>query len=135
MTEVVQLSDYRRVTTRRPGKRVKKKSTRPQNALSSADRAELDERINKVAARFDDEWLVKNTIRQGIRNNCGVARYYHITPSQMTSYINELHDLDYKAYVFQKLRFVLSNWRSKNVEKIFVDCGYDIDRFIERVIE
>lgn len=75
MTEVVQLSDYRRVTTHRPRKRVKKKTTRPQNALSSADRAELDERINKVAARFDDEWLVKDTIRQDIRKSCGVARY------------------------------------------------------------
>lgn len=135
MTEVVQISDYKRVTTRQSGKRVKKKSTRPQNALSSADRAELDERINKVAARFDDEWLVKKTIRQDIRKSCGVARYYHITPSQMTSYINDFRDLDYMAYVFQKLRFVLSNWHSKNVEKIFVDCDYDIDRFIERVIE
>ncbi|MEW8481933.1 MAG: hypothetical protein AB2669_13625 [Candidatus Thiodiazotropha endolucinida] len=135
MTEVVQLSDYRCVTTRRLSKRVKKKSTRPQNALSSADRAELDARINEVAARFDNEWLIKDSIRKGIRKSCGVARYYHITPSQMTSYINELHDLNHKAYVFQKLRYVLLNWRSKSVEKIFVDCGYDIDKFIERVIE
>ncbi|MEW7986483.1 MAG: hypothetical protein AB2797_14405 [Candidatus Thiodiazotropha sp.] len=135
MTEVIQLTDYRRVTTRRPGKRVKKKSTRPQNALSSVDRAELDARINEVAARFDNEWLIKDSIRKGIRKGCGVSRYYHVTPSQMTSYINELHDLNHKAYVFQKLRFVLLNWCSKTIEKIFMDCGYDIDRFIERIIE
>lgn len=135
MTEVIQLSDYRRVTTRRAGKRVKKKPTCPQNALSSADRAELDARINSITNRFKHPWPVKNAIRQGIRKNCGVKRYYHITPSQMTSYIDELHALDYKAYVFSKLQYVFSYWPTKHLEKVFIDCDYDIDRFIGRVVE
>ncbi|MFC1337284.1 MAG: hypothetical protein G8D81_20485 [gamma proteobacterium symbiont of Clathrolucina costata] len=135
MTEVIQLSDYRRVTTRRPGKRVKKKSTRPQNALSSADRAELDGRIKAITRRFRYPGLAKTHITRDIRESCGVGRYYHITPSQMTSYITELDSMEHRAYVFARLSYVFNTWDNRNLEKVFIDCDFDIDRFIDRVVE
>lgn len=135
MTEVVQLSDYRRVSTRRSSKRAKKKSTRPQNALSSADRAELDERIKSVTRRFKYPGLAKQHITRDIRESCGVGRYYHITASQMTSYIDELDSMAHRAYVFARVLWVFQSWNSGNLEKVFIDCDMDIDRFIERIIE
>ncbi|MEW8348252.1 MAG: hypothetical protein AB2687_08065 [Candidatus Thiodiazotropha taylori] len=135
MTEVIQLSDFRRGIVRQKSKPAKKNTSRPQNAISKADKAELDERINKVVRRFTNRWIVKDTIRRDIRQSCGVSRYYHITPSQMSSYINEIDNLDYKAYVFQKLRYVLDRWDERTLEKLFIDCEFDLDRFIDRVVE
>ncbi|MCU7863657.1 MAG: hypothetical protein KZQ92_06735 [Candidatus Thiodiazotropha sp. (ex Lucinoma borealis)] len=135
MTEVVQLSDYRRVTTHRQGKQVKRKTTRPQNALSSADRAELDERIKSITRRLKNPGLAKQHITRNIRESCGVGRYFHITASQMTSYINELDSMEHRAYVFARVRWVFQTWDNRNLEKVFIDCDMDIDRFIERVIE
>ncbi|MCG7923061.1 MAG: hypothetical protein N0C81_03195 [Candidatus Thiodiazotropha lotti] len=135
MTEVIQLSDFRCGVVRQKSKPTKKNTTRPQNAISKADKAELDERINKVVRRFTDKWTVKDMIRRDIRKSCGVSRYYHITPSQMSSYINEIDNLDYKAYVFQKLRYVLDRWDERTLEKLFIDCEFDLDRFIDRVVE
>ncbi|MEW8439701.1 MAG: hypothetical protein AB2689_16255 [Candidatus Thiodiazotropha taylori] len=135
MTEVIQLSDFRRGVVRQKSKPAKKNTSRPQNAISKADKAELDERINKVVRRFTNRWIVKDTIRRDIRQSCGVSRYYHITPSQMSSYINEIDNLDYKAYVFQKLRYVLDRWDERTLEKLFIDCEFDLDRFIDRVVE
>lgn len=85
--------------------------------------------------RFTNKWTVKDAIRRDIRQSCGVSRYYHITPSQMSSYINEIVNLDYKAYVFQKLRYVLDRWDERTLEKLFIDCEFDLDRFIDRVVE
>ncbi|MCG8085504.1 MAG: hypothetical protein JAZ13_07280 [Candidatus Thiodiazotropha taylori] len=135
MTEVIQLSDFRRGVVRQKSKPAKRNTSRPQNAISKADKAELDERINKVVRRFTNKWTVKDTIRRDIRKSCGVSRYYHITPSQMSSYINEIDNLDYKAYVFQKLRYVLDRWDERTLEKLFIDCEFDLDRFIDRVVE
>lgn len=135
MTEVIQLSDFRSGIVRQKSKPAKKNTSRPQNAISKADKAELDERINKVVRRFTNKWTVKDAIRRDIRQSCGVSRYCHITPSQMSSYINEIVNLDYKAYVFQKLRYVLDRWDERTLEKLFIDCEFDLDRFIDRVVE
>ncbi|MEW8548576.1 MAG: hypothetical protein AB2693_34170 [Candidatus Thiodiazotropha sp.] len=132
MTQIIQLGDHRQAPKKRP---TKKKSSRPQNALSSAERAELDERIHSVACRFEHQWQIKKTIRDDIRKSCGVSRYYHITPSQMTGYIVELNDMEHKAYVFTRLRSVFNDWHDKNIEKVFIECELDLDSFIERVTQ
>ncbi|MCG8016306.1 MAG: hypothetical protein JAY97_08830 [Candidatus Thiodiazotropha sp. 'RUGA'] len=135
MTEVIQLSDFRCGSARQRIKPAKKKTSRPQNAISKADKAELDERIKAITRRFRHPELAKQNITRDIRESCGVGRYYHITPSQMTSYISELDSKEYKAYVFARLRYVFSNWSDGNLETVFVDCDFDIDRFIDRVVD
>ncbi|MCG7932138.1 MAG: hypothetical protein N0E44_19070 [Candidatus Thiodiazotropha lotti] len=135
MTEVIQLSDFRCGVVRQKSKPTKKNTTRPQNAISKADKAELDERIKAITRRFKYPGLAKQHITHDIRKSCGVGRYYHITPSQMTSYIEELDSKEYKAYVFARLRYVLSSWDDSNLETVFIDCDFDIDRFIDRVVE
>ncbi|MBT3038810.1 MAG: hypothetical protein KME37_07680 [Candidatus Thiodiazotropha sp. (ex Codakia orbicularis)] len=132
MSQIIQFGEHTQAPKAKPTKR---KASRPQNAISSADRAELDERMNRVASRFYNEWMIKKAIRDDIRESCGVGRYYHITPSQMTSYIEELKYMDHKAYVFARLRYTFEKWDSKNIEKVFIDCDLDIDRFIERIIQ
>ncbi|MCU7870357.1 MAG: hypothetical protein KZQ98_17810 [Candidatus Thiodiazotropha sp. (ex Lucinoma borealis)] len=116
-------------------KPAKHKSSKPQNALSSADRSELDERIKSVTRRFKYPVLAKQRITHDIRESCGVSRYYHITPSQMTSYINELDSKEHRAYVFAQVRYVFNSWDNRNLEKVFIDCDMDMDRFIDRVVE
>lgn len=130
MSQIIQFGER----TQAP-KPTKHKASRPQNAISSADRAELDERINSIAGYFRHEWLIKKKIRRDIRESCGVSRYYHITPSQMTSYIDEFNNMGHKSYVFARVRRAFGKWDSKNLEKVFIDCDLDIDRFIERIIQ
>ncbi|MEW8042491.1 MAG: hypothetical protein AB2800_20080 [Candidatus Thiodiazotropha endolucinida] len=132
MTQIIQFNERNQAPKKRPAK---KKASRPQNALSSADRAELDERINSIARRFKHQWQIKKAIRDDIRKSCGVGRYYHMTPSQMTSYIDELNATGYRAYVFARVCHAFEMWDSKNLEKVFIDCDLDIDRFIERIIQ
>ncbi|MEW8070683.1 MAG: hypothetical protein AB2826_09680 [Candidatus Thiodiazotropha sp.] len=132
MTQIIQFGEHTQAPKAKPTKR---KASRPQNALSSADRAELDERINSIARRFKHQWQIKKAIRDDIRKSCGVGRYYHMTPSQMTSYIDELNAMGHRAYVFARVCHAFEMWDSKNLEKVFIDCDLDIDRFIERIIQ
>ncbi|MEW8551092.1 MAG: hypothetical protein AB2533_11595 [Candidatus Thiodiazotropha endolucinida] len=132
MSQVIQFGEHTQAPKPKPTKR---KVSRPQNAISSADRAELDEKINRVASHFRHPWPIKNAIRRDIRESCGVSRYYHITPGQMTSYIDEINDIGYKAYIFARVRQAFKRWEDENLEKVFLDCDLDIDRFIERIVQ
>ncbi|MBT3011223.1 MAG: hypothetical protein KME41_05795 [Candidatus Thiodiazotropha sp. (ex Lucina pensylvanica)] len=132
MSNIIQFSEHTETPKPKPTKR---KASRPQNAISSADRAELDEKISRVASRFRNPWPIKNAIRRDIRESCGVSRYYHVTPSQMTSYIDEINDMGYKAFVFARVCHAFDKWNRENLEKVFIDCDLDMDRFIERIIQ
>lgn len=103
MTQIIQFGEHNRTLRRSLGK---SKSSKPQNALLSSDWAELDERIKSITRRFKYPRLAKQHITSDIRESYGVGRYYHITSSQMTSYINELDSMEHRAYVFTRVRWV-----------------------------
>jgi len=132
MSTVISFADHRTSKTKPVTKPKRKKATRPKNALSPADKEELDSRIGDIERRFTDKYEVRCAVRKDIRERYNVQRYDYISSGQFDDYIEKLNDLSYKSYRLAKLRHVLFHWE---YEKIFIDCEFDMNAFIDRVTD